>query len=102
MLAQVTAFTLAHSITPGLTLYGVVSLPARVVEPMIALSIAYVAVENLLTSELKPWRLLLVFGFGLLHGMGFADALSRLQLQRPDFLTTNAQSARPDLTRAHP
>ena len=88
VLAQVTAFTVAHSITLGLTVYGVVSLPAGVVEPMIALSIGYVAVENLMTSELKPWRLLLVFGFGLVHGMGFAEALSRLQLQRSDFLTT--------------
>lgn len=88
ILLQVSTFTLAHSITLGLTMYGVVSLPAKVVEPMIALSIAYVAVENLMTSELKPWRLLLVFGFGLVHGMGFAEALSRLQLQRSDFLTT--------------
>jgi hypothetical protein len=64
-----------------------VSLPARVVEPMIALSIAYVAVENLLTSELKPWRLALVFSFGLLHGMGFAGVLRDLGLPRSEFLT---------------
>jgi hypothetical protein len=88
VLAQVTAFTLAHSITLGLTLYGVVSLPSSVVEPLIAVSIAYVAFENLVTSELKPWRLVLVFGFGLLHGMGFAGALSRLELPRAEFLTT--------------
>jgi hypothetical protein len=86
--AQVTAFTVAHSITLGLTLYGVVSLPAAVVEPLIALSIAYVAIENLVTADLKPWRLALVFGFGLLHGMGFAEALSRLGLPRSEFLTT--------------
>src|SRR5712692_7401113 len=88
MLAQVTAFTVAHSITLGLTLYGVVSMPAPFVEPLIAMSIAYVAFENLVTTELKPWRLALVFGFGLLHGMGFADALSRLDLPRSEFLTT--------------
>jgi hypothetical protein len=64
-----------------------VSLPARVVEPLIALSIAYVAVENLLTSELKPWRLALVFSFGLLHGMGFAGVLRELGLPRSQFLT---------------
>lgn len=87
VLLQVSAFTLAHSITLGLTIYGVVSLPARVVEPMIALSIAYVAVENLVTTELKSWRVALVFAFGLLHGMGFAGVLRDLGLPRADFLT---------------
>ncbi len=46
------------------------------------------AFENLFTSELKPWRLALVFSFGLLHGMGFAEALSRLNLPRSELLTT--------------
>ena len=87
VLLQVSAFTVAHSITLGLTIYGVVSLPARVVEPMIALSIAYVAVENMITTELKSWRVALVFSFGLLHGMGFAGVLRDLGLPRGDFLT---------------
>jgi hypothetical protein len=87
MLLQVTAFTVAHSITLGLSIYGLVSLPSRVVEPLIALSIAYVAVENLFTRELKPWRLALVFLFGLLHGLGFAGVLSELGLPREEFLT---------------
>jgi hydrogenase/urease accessory protein HupE len=87
ILVQVSTFTLAHSITLGLTMYGIVSLPARVVEPMIALSIAYVAVENLFTTELKSWRLALVFSFGLLHGMGFAGVLRELGLPRSEFLT---------------
>jgi len=68
-------------------MYGVVSLPSRVVEPLIALSITYVAVENLITHELKPWRLALVFSFGLLHGMGFAGVLKELGLPRSEFLT---------------
>ena len=85
MLAQVTTFTIAHTITLGLTMFGVLSPPARVVEPLIALSITYVAVENILTSELKPWRLALVFGFGLLHGMGFAGVLAELGLPRGEF-----------------
>ncbi len=85
--AQVSTFTIAHSITLALTMYGIVSLPAKVVEPMIALSIAYVAIENLVVSELKPWRLALVFSFGLLHGMGFAGVLRDLGLPRPAFLT---------------
>lgn len=87
ILMQVTTFTIAHSITLGLTMYGVVSLSPRIVEPLIALSIAYVAIENLITTELKPWRLALVFSFGLLHGMGFAGVLKDLGLPRSEFLT---------------
>ena len=87
MLLQVTAFTVAHSITLGLSIYGIVSLPPRIVEPLIALSIAYVAVENLFTRDLKPWRVALVFMFGLLHGLGFAGVLRQLGLPREEFLT---------------
>ena len=87
MLLQVTAFTVAHSITLALSMYGVVSLPPRIVEPLIACSIAYVAIENIVTRELKPWRLLLVFTFGLLHGLGFAGVLRELGLPREEFLT---------------
>jgi hypothetical protein len=87
LLLQVTAFTVAHSITLGLSMYGIVSLPSRVVEPLIALSIAYVAIENLVTRELKPWRIALVFMFGLLHGLGFAGVLRELGLPRDEFLT---------------
>jgi len=86
LLWQVTAFTVAHSITLGLSMYGVVSLPPRVVEPLIALSIAYVAIENLITRELHPWRVLVVFLFGLLHGLGFAGVLRELGLPRSEFL----------------
>jgi len=87
LLWQVTAFTVAHSITLGLSIYGVVSLPPNIVEPLIALSIAYVAVENLITRELHPWRVLVVFLFGLLHGLGFAGVLRELGLPRSEFLT---------------
>jgi len=87
VLMQVTAFTIAHSITLGLTIYGLVSVSPRIVEPMIALSIAYVAIENLTTSQLKPWRVAIVFAFGLLHGMGFAGVLKDLGLPRSEFLT---------------
>lgn len=85
VLVQVTTFTVAHSMTLGLALYGVVSLPATIVEPLIALSIVYVAVENLRTRTLTPWRIGLVFLFGLLHGLGFAGVLTGLQLPRADF-----------------
>jgi hydrogenase/urease accessory protein HupE len=84
---QVSAFTVAHSITLGLSLYGIVAVSPKIVEPMIAVSIAYVAIENILLRELKSWRVALVFVFGLLHGMGFAGALKDLGLPRSEFLT---------------
>jgi hypothetical protein len=65
---------------------GWVAVSPAVVEPLIALSIVYVAVENLFTSSLKPWRTLLVFACGLLHGMGFAGLLGELGLPRGEFL----------------
>jgi hydrogenase/urease accessory protein HupE len=87
VLLQVSAFTVAHSITLGLGMYGLLSVSPRIVEPMIALSIAYVAIENVVLSELKPWRIVLVFAFGLLHGLGFAGALKDLGLPRSEFVT---------------
>lgn len=87
LLIQVTAFTIAHSITLGLGLYGVVSISPAIVEPLIAASIAYVAIENLLTAKLQPWRPFVVFGFGLLHGLGFAGVLHEIGLPRTDYVT---------------
>jgi len=87
VLLQVTAFTVAHTISLALTIYGVVSLSPRIVEPLIALSIVYVAVENIVPPRLSPGRVALVFAFGLLHGMGFAGVLSQLGLPRSEFLT---------------
>ena len=87
LLYQVTAFTVAHSVTLALSMQGIVTLPERFVETLIALSISWVAVENIATSTLKPWRVALVFCFGLLHGLGFAGVLSELGLPQGRFLT---------------
>lgn len=87
LLLQVTAFTVAHTATLAASVYGVVRLSPAVVEPLIALSIAYVAIENLVTSELKPWRPALVFAFGLLHGLGFAGVLREVGLPGERLLT---------------
>ncbi|MEK6677347.1 MAG: HupE/UreJ family protein [Planctomycetota bacterium] len=87
LLWQVTAFTIAHSLTLALAVCGVVSLSSRVVEPLIAASIAYVAIENVVTTNLKPWRPAVVFGFGLLHGMGFASVLRELGLPQGELVT---------------
>ena len=77
---QVTAFTLAHALTLTLATFGVVALSPQVVEPLIALSIAYVAFENIVTDRLNPSRPAVVFLFGLLHGLGFAGVLAQLGL----------------------
>jgi len=87
LLLQVTAFTLAHSITLGLTIYGVISLPPSIVEPLIALSIVAVGIENIFVKTVKIRRIVVVFLFGLLHGMGFAGVLSQLGLPESDFVT---------------
>ncbi len=87
ILLQVSAFTIAHSITLGLGMYGLISLPSSIVEPLIALSIAFVAIENIVVREVRPSRIALVFAFGLLHGLGFAGALKDLGLPRSEFLT---------------
>ena len=86
LLAQVTVFTLAHSVSLGLAMFGLVTLPPSIVEPLIALSIAYVGVENLFQRTLSPRRLWLVAAFGLLHGLGFAGVLSAISLPPAQWL----------------
>jgi hydrogenase/urease accessory protein HupE len=85
---QATAFTIAHSITLALSMKNIITLPAQIVEPIIALSILFVAIENIILSELKAWRILIVFLFGLIHGLGFASALNEIGLPRNKFLTS--------------
>ena len=86
LLAQITIFTIAHSLTLALASRGLVSVPATIVEPMIAASIAYVALENLWQRKLRLSRLLIIFTFGLLHGLGFASVLADIGLPSSDFL----------------
>jgi hypothetical protein len=88
ILWQATAFTVAHTITLALSMKGVIKLPADIVEPLIALSIMFVAIENILLSELKAWRIAIVFMFGLVHGMGFASALNEIGLPGNQFFTS--------------
>jgi hypothetical protein len=88
ILWQATAFTVAHSVTLALSMKGIIVAPGSVVEPIIALSIIFVAVENIYLSELKPWRIAVVFLFGLIHGLGFASALNEIGLPRNKFYTS--------------
>ncbi len=78
LLWQVTAFTVAHTATLALSMAGIVELSPAVVEPLIAASIVYVAVENIFTDRLHRWRPVIVFCFGLLHGLGFAGILQEI------------------------
>ncbi len=86
LLWQVSAFTVAHTLTLALSSLGVVSVPATIVEPLIAATIVYVAVENLFAHKLHPWRPIVVLGFGLLHGLGFASVLSEFGLPQSGFI----------------
>ncbi|HMK05066.1 MAG TPA: HupE/UreJ family protein [Ferruginibacter sp.] len=88
VLWQATAFTLAHSITLGLAMFKVITPSPAIVEPIIALSIMYVALENILSPTLKKSRIGIVFLFGLVHGMGFANALGELGLPQNSYLTS--------------
>jgi len=86
LLWQASAFTIAHSVTLGLTMYHVITPPSKIIEPVIALSIMYVALENIFSPKLKRSRIGVVFIFGLVHGMGFAGALGHLGLPKDAYL----------------
>lgn len=83
---QVSAFTAAHTVTLALGALGLVAVPPSIVEPLIAASIVYVAVENVFRSGLSRWRPVVIFGFGLLHGLGFASVLGEFGLPEDQFI----------------
>ncbi len=87
LLWQITMFTFAHTLTLGLSTSGIIELPARLVEPLIALSIAYIGIENVFLARLTSRRLMLVFAFGLIHGLGFASVLREFGMPKDDFFT---------------
>ena len=85
---QASAFTVAHTIALALSMKNVIVAPPQIIEPIISLSIVFIALENLIVSKAKPWRLLLVFLFGLVHGMGFASSLNEIGLPPDQFATS--------------
>jgi len=85
LLWQVSAFTLAHTVSLAFGAMGWVFVPASIVEPLIAASITYVAIENVFTTGMSRWRPLVIFGFGLLHGLGFASVLGELGIPDDQF-----------------
>lgn len=85
VVTQATVFTVAHTITLCLTMNNTITMDSNIIEPIIALSICFIALENLFVQNIKPWRVLLIFAFGLIHGMGFASALNEIGLPRDAF-----------------
>lgn len=85
LIIQISTFTVAHTATLGLAAAGVIAPEAAIVEPLIAGTIAFVAFENLWFREMPRWRPLVVFGFGLVHGLGFAGFFGELGLPPGQF-----------------
>src|SRR4030095_14025293 len=76
LVLQVSAFTIAHTLTLWLAAARIVRIPGNIVEPIIAASIVTIALENVFHKNYTHWRLLIVFAFGLIHGLGFAGAMA--------------------------
>ena len=85
---QCSVFTVAHSLSLGLCASGFIMPNSNIIEPLIALSILFTAIENIVQDKINPWRIGIIFGFGLIHGMGFANALSAIGLPKNQFLTS--------------
>ena len=77
---QISAFTVAHTFTLALGSIGYIKIVPEIVEPLIALSIVFIAVENIFFDRLSKWRPIVIFIFGLLHGLGFASVLGEFGL----------------------
>jgi hydrogenase/urease accessory protein HupE len=84
---QATAFTIAHTITLTLSTYDIFTVQSSIVEPIISVSIMFIAVENIFAKDIKPWRIIIIFMFGLVHGLGFASGLKELGLPKSEFVT---------------
>ncbi|MEE9326356.1 MAG: HupE/UreJ family protein [Cocleimonas sp.] len=87
LLIQITSFTIAHSISLALGIFGIITVSPAIIEPLIAVSIIYVCIENILSDKLSRWRPILVFLFGLLHGLGFASVLTKIGLTEGNFIS---------------
>ncbi|MGB5721910.1 MAG: HupE/UreJ family protein [Woeseiaceae bacterium] len=85
LVIQISAFTVAHTATLALAASGVITPSTSIVEPLIALTIAFVAIENLIFKDMTRWRPVVVFGFGLIHGLGFAGFFGELGLPPGQF-----------------
>jgi hypothetical protein len=87
VLLQASIFTVAHTVTLLLAMTGKINPDPQYIEPLIALSIVFIAIENILIKQISKWRYLIVFGFGLIHGCGFASSLQQLGMPEHNFIT---------------
>ena len=88
LVLQVSIFTIAHTITLFLGALDVIKIPSIIVEPIIALSICFIAIENLFTENIKKMRPYIIFIFGLLHGLGFAGVLNEIGISDGLFISS--------------
>jgi len=86
VIIQCSVFTFAHSVTLGLTAAGYIAPNAAIVEPLIALSILFASIENIIHQKINAWRVVIIFLFGLIHGMGFASALKEIGIPQEHFI----------------
>ena len=86
LVIQISIFTLAHTITLFLGALNIITIPGTIVEPIIALSISFIAIENLFTENIKTVRPYVIFFFGLLHGLGFAGVLNEIGISSNLFI----------------
>jgi hypothetical protein len=87
VIIQCSVFTVAHSLSLGLAASGWVLPNSNYIEPLIAVSILYNAIENIVHKNVNPYRLAIIFVFGLIHGMGFATALKEIGIPKEQFFT---------------
>ena len=91
LLIQVSSFTIAHSITLALaTFRAEFQIASSIIEPLIAASIIFIAIENFLTDRLSKWRSIMIFAFGLVHGVGFSGVLREVDFSETDQLVALA------------
>ena len=88
LLIQISVFTLAHTITIFLGVLNIITISETIVEPIIALSIFYIAIENIFSKKISTWRPLVIFFFGLLHGLGFAGVIKEIGLSQTNFVVS--------------
>ena len=88
LILQISIFTLAHTITLFLGAINIIKIPSMIVEPIIALSIFFIAIENLFTENIKKTRPYIIFIFGLLHGLGFASILNEIGITDGLFISS--------------
>ena len=86
LLIQISIFTIAHTITLAISSLKIIDISSTIIEPLIAASIIYVAIENFFNSSLTKYRSIIIFFFGLLHGLGFASVLSSFGLPGTNFI----------------